>query len=109
MRSLFLALWIACCLRACSAKSVLGFAVTGGTSHHATFARIGLELAERGHDVTLLLSSGDRLAQARLAHPPFDGIKQIRFAGPEGIGTNEWLTDLDRNPAKVTSLSEVRT
>ena len=101
MRFLTLALAVGCCFRASIAKSVLGVAVTGGTSHHATFAKIGVELSERGHDFTLLLSSGDTLAQARLAYPPFSDLKQIRYSGPEYIGTNEWLSDLDRDPAKA--------
>ncbi len=75
--------------------------MTGATSHHATFAKLGLELVERGHDFTLLLSSGDTLGQDRLARPPFNELRQVKFAGPEGTGTSDSLSDLDRNPAKV--------
>ena len=105
MRSLILALTVSCCFTASSAKSVLGFPVTGGASHHATFARLGLELTERGHDFAILLSSGDTLGQARLSQPPFNKLRQIRFSGPVGVGTNEWLNDLDRDPSKASFVS----
>ena len=101
-----LLLFVVLCIRigASSAKSVLGFAVPGGTSHHATFAQIGLELVDRGYDFTLLLSSLDTLGQARLARPPFSNLKQVHFAGPSGVGTNEALNASDGGLSKANKL-----
>ena len=85
------------------AKSVIGFAVTGGTSHQSAIAQIGLELIARGHSFAMLLSSGDTLSQARLAREPFKGLKLYKFSGPPDIGTDAWLKKLDRDQRKVRS------
>lgn len=83
------------------AKSVIGFAVTGGASHQAACAQIGLELVQRGHDFAMLVSSGDTLSQARLARQPYGTLKVHKFSGPAHIGTPDWLRKLDRDPQKV--------
>lgn len=83
------------------AKSVVGFAVTGSTSHQAAVAQVGLELVQRGHEFAMVLSSGDTLSQARLARQPYAALKLYTFAGPPEIGNIDWLLQLDRAPQKV--------
>lgn len=88
-------------LIASEAASILGFAIVGGTSHQASLARIGLELIQRGHKFTLLLSSEDELSHSRLAYDPFSLLNVLNFSGPAGVGTMEWRARLPRDPAKA--------
>lgn len=81
--------------------SILGFSIVGGTSHQAAIARIGLELVERGHNFSLLLSSEDELSHSRLAHNPFGALNVLNFSGPPGIGTQEWRAQIPRDPTKA--------
>lgn len=85
------------------AKSVIGFAVTGSTSHQAAVAQIGLELVQRGHEFAMLVSSGAKLSQARLARQPYAALRRYAFSGPPEIGNIDWLLKLDRDPQKVRS------
>lgn len=95
-------LWVACCmLQGSSAKSVLGFACPGATSHQAGFATVGLELIKRGHRFTLLMSSGDIHGQTRLARDPFHKIPKLNFSGSPDVGTEAWLRQVKRDPQKV--------
>ena len=98
----FLLVVIGSLINFASAKSIIGFAATGITSHTAAVARVGLELKERGHDFAMLVSAGDVLTQARLAKHPFEEVRQIRYAGPPDLGTVKWLERLDRIPQKVS-------
>ncbi len=86
-----------------TAKAVIGFAGTGAVSHQAAFARVGLELVERGHKFAILVSAGDKLTQARFAKPPFENLRQILYSGPPELGTDKWLSNLERAPQKVGS------
>ena len=88
-------------LQGSSAKSIVGFAVPGATSHLAGFGAIGLELLKRGHNFTLLMSSGDEHGQARLARRPFDAVPKRNFSGPLDVGTEGWLRKIKRDPVKV--------
>lgn len=92
---------LASLLHIAHAGSVIGFAVTGGASHQAAFAQIGIELVQRGHDFAMLVSSGDTLSQASLARHPYGALKVYKFTGPSHIGTPDWLRKLDRDPQKV--------
>ena len=87
--------------RVSAAKSILGFASIGATSHQAVLARIGLELRERGHDFAMLVSSEDALTLARFAQDPFKDLRQIVWSGPAEIGSNQFLNKIPRDPAKV--------
>ena len=91
-----------------SAGSVIGFAASGAVSHQAAFARIGLELVERGHSFAMLVSAGDTLTQARFAKPPFQHLRQIYYSGPPELGTEDWLKSLHRAPLKVYISSDPR-
>ena len=86
---------------ALEAASILGFAIVGGTSHQASLARIGLELVDRGHNFTLLLSSEDVLSHTRLAYGPFRSLTVLNFSGPAGVGTQEWRARMPRDPTKA--------
>ena len=87
----------------CNAAKVIGFSATGALSHQAALARIGVELAERGHDFKLLVSKHDTLTQARLLKSPFEAVKLMKFNGPADGGDEQWLRDLPRNPSEVLS------
>ena len=91
-------------LGAASGKSVVGFAAIGATSHQSAIASIGLELVRRGHNFTMLLSSGDVLSQARFSHDPFKTLKQLTFSGPPKAGTEAWLNQIKRDPQEASVL-----
>ncbi|KAK9826069.1 hypothetical protein WJX74_009969 [Apatococcus lobatus] len=55
---------------------------------------------KRGHNFTMLMSSGDELGQARLARKPFDALRKLNFSGPPDVGTETWLRQLKRDPVK---------
>lgn len=55
------------------AESILGFAVMAGLSHQLNIFRIGQELAVRGHNFSMLLSSADTIS--------IDAIKKGLFLG----------------------------
>ena len=90
-----------CLIGNSNAKSVIGFAANGAVSHQAAFARLGLELVERGHNFAMLVSAGDTLTRSRFAKAPFQSLRQILYSGPPELGTDEWLKSLERAPEKV--------
>ena len=89
------------------AKSIVGFAAPGATSHIAAFATIGVELVRRGHNFTLLLSSEDTLGQARVARG-FESIDLLSFSGAAGVGSEGWLRGFTRDPKKARAALSLR-
>lgn len=67
-----------------SASSVLGFGRVGGRSHHRVILRIGLELIDRGHTFTLLISERDheKLFPSMLDRAETRAVNIVTFAGP---------------------------
>ena len=108
MAKIFVVAIFAMCsiVRAVESYSILGFATIGGSSHQASIAHIGLELMKRGHNFTLLLSSEDTASQTRLGREPFSVIKQIKFSGPDDIGTDGWLRRVPRDPEQASQTSK---
>ena len=90
------------------AASILGFSLVGSTSHQAPLGRIGLELTQRGHKFTVLLSSQDELSHSRLAYDPFGGLNVLNFSGPARNGTQQWRAGIPRATGKARSLSKTR-
>ncbi len=84
-----------------AAVNVLGFAVPGARSHQFAVLRGGQELAKRGHNLILLVSSEEALDKQRLGKRAFDGLHVATFQGPEGIGTQEWFVNQPRDVAEV--------
>ena len=87
--------------RGVAAVNILGFSVPGARSHQFPVLRVGQELAERGHNFTLLVSSEEALDKQRLGKRAFDGLHMATFQGPEGIGTQEWFVNQPRDVAEV--------
>ncbi len=87
--------------RGVAAVNVLGFAVPGARSHQFAVLRVGQELAKRGHNFTLLVSSEEALDKQRLGKRAFDSLYMATFQGPEGIGTQEWFVNQPRDVAEV--------
>ncbi|KAL0052620.1 hypothetical protein WJX82_004873 [Trebouxia sp. C0006] len=86
--------WGCCC--ECS-----GVSVPGARSHQFAVLRVGQELAKRGHNFTLLVSSEEALDKPRLGTRVFDGLHVATFQGPEGIGTQEWFVNQPRDVAEA--------
>jgi len=86
--------WGCCC--ECS-----GVSVPEARSHQFAVLRVGQELAKRGHNFTLLVSSEEALDKQRLGKRAFDGLHVVTFQGPEGIGTQEWFVNQPRDVAEV--------
>lgn len=63
--------------------------------------KLAKELNERGHSVSMLLSSYDEIAQNVYATRGFVGLNQVRFAGAPGMGTEAWASKLSRDSAEV--------
>lgn len=89
------------CWRGAIADSVLGFAVMAGLSHQLNILRIGQELAARGHNFSMLLSSTDAIGIDALNKRSFPGLQLVSFDGPQGVGTEEWASGLSRDPQEV--------
>ncbi|KAL0022994.1 hypothetical protein WJX79_004166 [Trebouxia sp. C0005] len=87
--------------RGVAAVNVLGFAVPGARSHQFAVLRVGQELAKRGHNFTLLVSSEEALDQQRLGKRAFDGLSVATFQGLVGIGTQEWFVNQPRDVAEA--------
>ena len=88
-----------------SASNILGFAAVGARSHQLTVLRTGQELASRGHNFTLLLSSEEGLDLQGLGSKAFDGLNVVMFKGPVGIGTQDWFANQPRDAMKVALAS----
>ena len=102
---LFAVLTLTIASTAC-AKSVIGMAAVGGTSHVSSVGRIGLELQARGHRFGLLVSSKDEISRVRLAQGGLKGVRQIHFHGPPKIGTEVWQRAKKRDPRQVQIRTE---
>ena len=89
------------CWRGTIADSVLGFAVMAGLSHQLNILRIGQELAARGHNFSMLLSSTDSIGVDAVNKRSFPGLQLVSFDGPQGVGTEEWASGLSRDPQEV--------
>lgn len=85
------------------AHSILGFAVMAGVSHQLNVLKIGHELADRGHEFSMLLSSQDAIGIDTITKHAFPGLKMVTFSGPAGVGTEEWASSLSRDPQTVSS------
>ena len=89
------------CAMLCDASKILGVATIGARSHTMNLVRIGHELAERGHNVTMLISQFDTIGAETLDARTFSGLHVIMFDGPPGIGTEAWASNFSRDPQKV--------
>ena len=87
------------------ASNILLFATVGARSHQFALLRVGQELTSRGHNLTLLLSSEEGLDRQGLGKHAFDELNIVTFAGPRGIGTQEWFAN---QPPDVTQVCMVR-
>lgn len=65
--------------------------------------RIGQELAARGHQFTLLVSSLESLSIQNLGSKSFAGLEVVAFDGPPGVGTSEWYEQLSRDLKTVSN------
>jgi hypothetical protein len=83
------------------ADSILGFAVMAGLSHQLNILRIGQELAVRGHNFSMLLSSTDAISIDALRKKSFPGLDVVTFEGPVHVGTEAWASSLSRDPQEV--------
>ena len=83
------------------ASNILGFAMAGGRSHHMNIVRIGQELAERGHNFSMLVSDKDDIGTETLSSKGFLGLQVLTFRGPPHIGTEHWASNLSRDPRLV--------
>jgi len=83
------------------AESILGFAVMAGLSHQLNILRIGQELAVRGHNFSMLLSSTDTISIDAIKKGSFPGLDVVTFGGPVHVGTEAWASSLSRDPQEV--------
>lgn len=91
------------------ASNILGFAMAGGRSHHMNIVRIGQELAERGHNFSMLVSDKDDIGTETLSSKGFLGLQVHTFRGPLHIGTEKWASELSRDPRLVSRLQDLLT
>ena len=91
-------------IRCVDSGSILGFAVMAGVSHQLNVLKIGHELANRGHNFSILLSSTDAIGISTVTTNAFPGLGILTFEGPIGVGTEEWASGLSRDPQKVQYL-----
>ena len=90
------------CSWTCAAGSnIAGFGTVGARSHQFVILRIGQELQARGHNFTLLLSSGERLDRDGLGSKAFAGLNIVHFDGPDYVGTTEWFANQPRDVTQV--------
>ena len=66
--------------------------------------RVDQELATRGHEITLLVSSEEGLNRQELGKRAFAGLDILTFQGPVGIGTKEWFAN---QPPDVTEVAVI--
>ena len=85
------------------ASSILGFSTIGARSHQAAVFRIGIELATRGHNFTLLISQFDEVSSDAFGSKTYDGFEIIKFQGAPFIGTYPWVQSLSREPQQVSA------
>jgi len=83
------------------ADSILGVAVMAGLSHQLNILRIGQELAMRGHNSSMLLSSTDAISIDALSKRSVPGLDVVTFEGPVHVGTEVWASSLSRDPQEV--------
>ena len=86
------------------ASSILGFALVGGQGHQLPMLRMGRELASRGHNFTMLLSSADEISRTLLQSKAFPGLEIVSFVGPPHLGTRQWFEGLPRDPQKASNI-----
>ena len=84
------------------ASKVLVFTMPGMRSHHMNMVKLAKQLNERGHSVSMLVSSYDEIGQNVYATRGFTGLNEIRFAGAPGMGTEAWASKLSRDSAEVS-------
>ena len=89
------------CVMLGDASKILGVATIGARSHTMNLVRIGRELAERGHMLTMLISQFDTIGAETLDARTFSGLRVITFDGPPGIGTEAWASNFSRDPQTV--------
>lgn len=87
------------------ADSILGVTVMAGLSHQLNILRIGQELAVRGHNFSVLLSSTDAISIDALKKRSFPGLDVVTFEGPVHVGTEAWASSLSRDSQEVPRIS----
>lgn len=85
------------------ASKVLVFTMPGMRSHHMNMVKLAHELSNRGHTVSMLVSSYDEIGQDVYVTRGFAGLDEIKFAGAPGLGTEAWASKLSRDSAEVCS------
>ena len=83
--------------------------MAGGRSHHMNIVRIGQELAERGHNFSMLVSDKDDIGTETLSSKGFPGLQVHTFRGPLHIGTEKWASELSRDPRLVSHFQDLLT
>ncbi|KAL0043684.1 hypothetical protein WJX82_007403 [Trebouxia sp. C0006] len=72
-------------------------------SHQLNILRIGQELAARGHNFSMLISSTDAISIDALKNRSFPGFQVVTFDGPQGVGTEDWASSLSRDPQECAA------
>lgn len=98
---LFALLVVVCLPGSATTSNILGLGTIGARSHQFAVLRVGQELQARGHNFTMLFSSGERLDHDGLGGRAFDGLTVVHFNGPEYIGTTEWFANQPRDVMQV--------
>ena len=65
--------------------------------------RVGQELSKRGHTFSVLVSDQDIISRRVLQSRAFPGMQVTLFAGPPGVGSDEWAANMSRDPQVVLS------
>ena len=92
---------VVCSSGSAAASNILGIGTIGARSHQFAVLRVGQELQARGHNFTMLFSSGERLDRDGLGSRAFNGLNVVHFNGPEYVGTTEWFANQPRDVMQV--------
>ena len=92
-------------LQTIHAASILCVGSPAARSHYMNLLRVGQELQSRNHSFTVLVSSEDLSNQGVVKTRGFPGLKVKQYAGPPGVGTEEWGSKLTQDPIKVPAES----